>query len=72
MHKFQRHLAGHVPEEPLSAAQDDGEDQQVELIQQARAQEPPHQGGTAADADALAGLLLELGDPRGDVDIDQG
>ena len=43
-------------------ADDDGKQQQAQLVQQALAQQPGHQGRAAADVDVLAWLLLEPGD----------
>jgi hypothetical protein len=49
------------------AAQDEREDQQVQFVEELFGEQPPDEGGAAADADLAVDLALELGDLLGEV-----
>ena len=70
--QLQRYLDAVILEQALPGAHDDGVDQQVELVDEASAQQRPGEGGAAGDEDGVPGLVLELGDLLDHVASEQG
>ncbi len=70
LHEFQGCISP-VPEQTLSASQNNGKDQQVVLIDEVVLHQRLHKFSAAKDHDILTGLLLQLGDFVRDILVDQ-